>query len=782
MPHWKIAAAFLLPSIILAGPPAVTHISDTGEVTVSQNGSSLVLRKGDVTGAWTLMATISAPDGKRAVFEDFSDMRGHILFMAPGRTETDLPKSLEPSRAAARNLYRGHTLKDVVDSDEDLLGKELLAGGADPDYAAVAACLPPIFRMQTYTFVGTRENYEKVGFAYGGRTSDFDPAVYIPEIDKVRQRHDVWDGLVGGWLPAVRFVYPGEQGAWSELIAYAPFRMDNGNRWIQPVWYRVARVENNRLKWVRYFDSYHPFPPRGDHPPEPFYDQLLQMRAGWERVLERGMHVDVPDARVRNMALHSLVRDMITRMDVWPKYGVYDKNYGGSEHDGFPDTFNADTTAMLEWGQIGLAGQFIDNYLGKFVRDDGSILYRGPETGQYGRMLTVVAQYANYGGDTGILLKNRSKIDGITKLLLNLRTEALKRKPGDPAYGMISGWSEADACLDPQPERYNQPYFSNSTEAARGFRDLGEVWRRIGQRSNDDSLAAWGDRLVREAKALETDLQQAIQRSILTNTRPQCLPAIAGVKEPFDVAARRDPLDPQFRSYRPYMEMMYSGNLTREQVELIFRYRAAHRDTIVGVPTAYGWNTAEIAGFLTYGHGYGLLQHDFIREFLLTLYGTMAHQYTRGTWTAPETRNIVREDREAAPYCTPAQLVVPEMTRWMLVFEDPQSPTLWLAKGTPRTWLADGQKIAVSAAPTKWGLVGYEINSRLSSDRVDVVVQLPQTAFGAAVKVRLRTPEGKRLRSVSVNGKPWTDFDAASEVIGLPASVSGRVQVSANYQ
>ncbi len=33
------------------------------------------------------------------------------------------------------------------------------------------------------------------------------------------------------------------------------------------------------------------------------------------------------------------------------------------------------------------------------MRDDGSILYRGPETGQYGRMLTVAALHARYSDD-----------------------------------------------------------------------------------------------------------------------------------------------------------------------------------------------------------------------------------------------------------------------------------------------------------------------------------------------------------------------------------------------
>jgi len=113
--------------------------------------------------------------------------------------------------------------------------------------------------MYTYSFVGTHDCLEKVGVFYGGITPNFDPAAYIPGIRKVRDAGRVLDGLVGGWLPALRFVYPEKPGDWSELVIYAPMRVENGNQRVQPVWYRVCRVENNALRWVRYFDSYHPF-------------------------------------------------------------------------------------------------------------------------------------------------------------------------------------------------------------------------------------------------------------------------------------------------------------------------------------------------------------------------------------------------------------------------------------------------------------------------------------------------------------------------------------------
>jgi hypothetical protein len=586
--------------------------------------------------------------------------------------------------------------------------------------------------------------------------------------------------LVGGFLPVLRFVFPDGDGNWTEMLAFAPLRMSNGNDRVQPVWYRVSRIEHNTLLWSKYIDSYHPFPPRTEYDAKGFYRDLMRLHTGWNRMLEHGMKVDLPDERMANMARFALLREMMTRVADFPKYGAVDKDYAGSEHDGFPDTFTVDTTAMLEWGALGRAGRYIDNYFGKFVRDDGSLLYRGPETGQYGRMLTVVAQYANYGGNPNVLLRRRARIDGVTNLLLGMRAKAKTLPSTDPAYGMIAGWSEADASLDPEPQRYMQPYFSNSTEAARGFRDLGRVWEKIGKRQKDESLRAWGRRLQREAVELRRDIDAAISRSMLTVDGERILPAIAGVKEPFHIVVPHDNRDPQYRSYRAYMEMMYSGGLTREQTRLIHDYRSNHHDMLLGVPTAYGYNTSDIAGFLSYGHGYGLVQHDLIREALLLTYSTMAHQYTRGTWTAPETRNLLG-DGNAAPYCTPAQLVVALMTRWLLVFEDPESETLWLGKAIPREWLADGKTVAVSGAPTRWGRVGYSITSYLGESKVVVEIDLPP-GFSASAKLRLRVPEGPKIRSVTLNGTPFAQFDATDETLTLPASPSGKLVLQVQYR
>jgi len=781
---WTVFAASALgmPAAVARGDtPAmrVVRFVDPAHVELMQGTHRTIVARGDRFGEWTLMA-ISAGPQPYAIVEDFVHKDGALRFVDVDGVRLELAKTLESNEPDAR-VFLGHSAQEILASPTDLLAAQILAKPGDPDYTEVAAAFPPIgdFKSGAHGFVGTPDSMDKVGIFYGGRTPTFDPAVYDPAIDAVRKQGKVLDGLVGGYLPVHRFVYPQDEHAWTEMLAFAPLRLVNGNDRAQPVWYRVTRIVDGTPQWSRAIDSYHPFPRDHASPAEPFYADLLALKFGWDAILAPGMHIDVPDTRVANMARFGLVRAIMTRVGDWPKYGAYDRDYGGTEHDGFPDTFTVETAAMLDWGLIERAGRYIDNYFGKFVRDDGALLYRGPETGQFGRMLTVLAQYANDGGDPQRLLAWRARIDAITNLLLSLRAKGLQLPRDDPAFGMLAGWSEADSSLDKDPSRYVAPYFSNSTEAARGFRDLGKVWQRIGTKNGDANLVAWGAHLIDEAAELRKDLDTAIARSLLQVDGQTVLPAIAGVKEPFHIAVAHDVADPQYRSYRAYMEMLYSGSLTADQVGLIASYRASHHDTLLGLPTAYGYHTGVVAGFLTYGHGYGLIQSDRVREALLLLYSDMAHQYTRGSWMAPETRKPL-EANEAAPYCTPAQLVVSMLTRWLLVFEDPESETLWLAKATPRAWLENGKTVSVAAAPTRWGRIGYTIASQLKSRTIRATLDLPATGIGAEIRLRLRAPGDRPLRSATIDGRPL-HVDVEAETVIVPPGAAKRVEVVARF-
>jgi len=58
------------------------------------------------------------------------------------------------------------------------------------------------------------------------------------------------------------------------------------------------------------------------------------------------------------------------------------------------------------------------------------------------------------------------------------------------------------------------------------------------------------------------------------------------------------------------------------------------------------------------------------------------------------------------------QLVVALMTKWLLLFEDPQSEAPGLGKALPRHGLANGKTVSVQEAPTRWRRIGFIIKSR----------------------------------------------------------------------
>lgn len=601
------------------------------------------------------------------------------------------------------------------------------------------------------------------------------PLVVAPEIREVIEQERIWEGLVGGWLPVVRFAYPVREGVTWEKVAFGV--VDPPTRFIQPVWYRFLKLENGAVAEAHYYDSYLPYPFDDEPGPERFYADLFILHQTWSRLLEGAMQIDVPEAWIADFCRHAMVQEMITRVGNHPRYGILERNYGGPEHDGFQDILNTSVGCFLDWGLFDIAKGYLENYLEDFLRVDGSIDYRGPEFGQYARMLTNLAQYDDLTGDADLLLRYDQKIRSVARLLQERRDRAKQLPADNPGFGLIHGRHEADiSFFTPSlaTVSYEQPYFCNSAEAARGFRDLGRVWAAIGRTRDDPELTARGEALAREGDALREDLHRAIERSILRETDPPYVPMYAGSKTPFDRAQRHTP--ESFAVTRAWTETLHSGMVSRETVETILAYCAAHRGSKLGI---FGGRQM-VTAFLAYGEGYGLVQHDLIREFLLFYYGLATQMYTRGTWTALEGVDLDRDRGEHGPYCTPAQLSFPMVTRWMLVFEDPLSPTLWLARATPRAWLEPGKRIGVQGAPTRWGAVSYDVELDPDGKRVRASVTLP-SRMAAETRLRLRLPTPNVIKEVRLNGEPWDGFDVAEETIILPADVGPRLDLEVDY-
>ncbi|MGD0782911.1 MAG: hypothetical protein ABSA30_08650, partial [Candidatus Aminicenantales bacterium] len=119
-----------------------------------------------------------------------------------------------------------------------------------------------------------------------------------------------------------------------------------------------------------------------------------------------------------------------------------------------------------------------------------------------------------------------------------------------------------------------------------------------------------------------------------------------------------------------------------------------------------------------------------------------------------------------------------ERFRNMLVMEAGDS--LWLARAMPRAWQEQGLKSSVKNAPTHFGSVGYEIVSDVDNGRITATVEMPSRRPPKSVLLRFRHPKALPMKSVTVNGRPWTDFDSDQEMISLHG-IKGTVQVEGWY-
>lgn len=116
--------------------------------------------------------------------------------------------------------------------------------------------------------------------------------------------------------------------------------------------------------------------------------------------------------------------------------------------------------------------------------------------------------------------------------------------------------------------------------------------------------------------------------------------------------------------------------------------------------------------------------------------------------------------------------------RNLLVMEDDSS--LWVARATPRAWLEHGRKITVKNAPTYFGTLAYEIVSDVDHGRILATVELPSRNPPRSVLLRFRHPETTPIKTVTVNGQKWKEFDRDKEVVTL-TGLTGTVHVIAGY-
>jgi len=708
----------------------------------------------------TLLAEFPFAGADWKVYENLRTRDGVITFVSSLGQVLTLPKSAEATFAEATPPYLGLSLDDIGLDGRDLLAEKLLeGGGGDPDPERVKAAAPPLGsahddserwgRLPWNTFVGTRECFDTMPVFPSGSTRTYHPVQYFPELTSKAAEKRL-EGLVGGWLPAVRKVFPGSGTGYYEAVVFGD--VEAPDKFIVQTWHRTAHVEEGKITKVVYGYSYPDFPPRRRAPSAAeFYRALLVFAAYWEKELADMAEIALPRGEWVHMTKHAVAREVMVRPGgVYPKYGAVDRDYYGPEYDGFQDIFTMSLYTNLELGRLESAKVILDNYISDFVDETGMVNMRGPETAQFGMTLSLLARYFNYTKDSATLLKHKKKILATVELLSELHDIALKLPPDDPGSGLIHGWSESDSCLMPKPMMWWLPYYANSAFAARGFRDLAKVWQQIDP--SDDAkgrAASWASR----SDTLTETVVEVLRKNVRQEMKPPYIGTYPGAKLTFRDSMAKEHPSPQGWPHRPYAELLQADVLPGDLANVVINCMQSYGATTLGVVANVGPARPKeraILGFISYGYAQMLLRLERIEEYLLFLYSHRYHDHTRGSWTAGEVSGI---DGDTAIFCIPAQQTIPLLIRWMLVLEDSDKPILYLAKGVPRDWLASGEEIRIERAPTRWGTVTIRMKMDTEKSRIAAHVQLTGSVAPEEVHVKLRLPKTNRLKRVTVNGK-----------------------------
>ena len=746
------AAAGTLETLCRNGTAAESAVQAQPKNATARTGSPLS------TTGYALICQFNRGAEHWKVYEDLRTREGSIAFVSSSGESRELPKSAEAAMAEG-TPYLGLSLKDVSLAPADLLADHLLQHG-DPDPEQVRSAAPPMASAEKNprtwtTFVGTKEAYDVTPVYRSGSTRTYHPIQYAPELHAALNEGKLYDGLVGGWMPAVRKVIPISDRAYWEVIVFGEVG-PNKTKYIVHTWHRTARIEDGAIAKVAYGHSYPAYAPaRQDPQPEEFYRSLLDFAEYWDHQLHDFAPADLPENAWVDLSRHSFAKELMTRpCGIYPKYGAVDRDYAGSEYDGFQDVFTSAIYTNMEWGRLETARLFIDNYFTEYVDAKGMVDMRGPETAQFGMTLSLLARYFRYTADGALLLKHRQKIEATAAMLGAMHDESLRLPPDDPSYGLIRGWSESDSCLMENPSLYWQPYYANSAFAARGWKDLSAVWAELARAQSNAGMQTLAADWSKRSGTLRSRTVESIERDAQAGKTPPYLGLFPGTTLTFRESLEKERPSPQQWPHRPYSELLQADVLPARLANQVINCMRAYGATTLGVVANVGRvhdDGREILGFISYGYAQMLLRLDRIEEFLLFLYAHRYHAHTRGSWTAGEVTGITGD---SALYCVPAQQTIPLLVRWMLVLEDSDEERLHLAKGVPREWVLSGKTIKIEKAPTRWGRISFRLQANSSANAVVGHVELSGRGSPEEIYFKIRLPLGRGPRKVTVNHQP----------------------------
>ena len=435
-----------------------------------------------------------------------------------------------------------------------------------------------------------------------------------------------------------------------------------------------------------------------------------------------------------------------------------------------------------------------EKYLEPFIKLQGTRnlhgLFKNPDGAFHGLRISEDTDYQtfNYNLDHGFVLwmicehyKLTRNKDWASRVADNMvkacdfiirERQASKRTDGDNKvweYGLLP-----PGHLEDPPEFHY--WYAVNAYAARGMKQAGEVLKEIGHSE--------AERISKEAESYLEDLRRAARESM---TRAPVVRLRDGTSVPFqptrcllrgrDWGWIRDAL------YGP-IHLLDCGIYDPKSSEATWILKDAEDNVFISELYGRRLDDFEQEWF---SHGGITIQSNLLPNPLVYLKRGQPEHAIRAFYNSmaanlyPDVRVFCEHPveaygRGAGPFFkAPDESAFITWLRHLLIMED--DDVLKIMPGAPRAWFGAGKQIKCLDMPTYFGPVSFSTFSE--GDTVLVEIQPPKRNPPETIELHVRQPMKKPISRVTVDGKPYSDFDAATGIVRFrkPSELSERLQV-----
>ena len=474
------------------------------------------------------------------------------------------------------------------------------------------------------------------------------------------------------------------------------------------------------------------------------FDQAHQAaRAYWDAFMERGASVHVPDPHVLNRHLTFRPRGVIIN-DLTADGSLYTPTSISSAYDGkcWPTcTAPAIGYSFAPMGYFDVARAMLEFLLAQQRSKSGAFTGAFSWYAHHGWVQWAAARYYMLSRDKEFAAKHLDVLLGSLRYTREQR--ALTKATGPDAFNY--------GCLPPGAVNDGDSGVSSIFSEAScwvGMKSLAEVL--------SDLKHPGAEEWTREAESYRADILRAFRRGMWKKRPVRLNDGTYAIVPP----ALLEKPEYEYGSGRwlpgitdcGYMGALETGILAGEPEEgwIIDHVNDNLYLTCIGLADEPFYS----------GQLNAHLRRDEVKHFLYTFYSLAANGFNLHHLTTYEFSPAGKQ----------------ELTHWaqghydgaffgMLCRQD--GKTLRLCQATPRRWLEDGKEIKLERYYTDFGPITFKVVSRLNSGTVEATIEPPTRNRCEGIVLRLRVPEGRKMKNITVNGAAHEAFDAAREEISL---------------